>query len=254
MSHELCDSGSKDGWRFILQGSHKACIHFIMQKHNGYGNNFQDLTGQRFGRLVVVRRIPNLGRFSRWECHCECGSVKDAASHKLKDGSVRSCGCLRRETITKHGMSPSGARTPEYRTWKAMKARCNNPNYPFFSDYGGRGIKICERWHKFECFYADMGTRPSKAYSIERIFNDGNYEPSNCRWATSKEQNRNRRDTILVEWEGKKRALAELAELYGISHSTASKRLKAGWCLVDVLTRPLLKRSLRSHQIKDANT
>lgn len=152
---------------------------------------FLDMTGTRFNRLVVLRPVPERSGNGqvRWLCKCDCGREKSVSGDSLRRAFVQSCGCLQLETATSHGMHG----TTEYRCWSAMLSRCNNARHRGFKDYGGRGIKVCERWRKFENFLADMGNRPSPTMSIDRINNDGDYEPGNCRWATSKQQIHNRR-------------------------------------------------------------
>lgn len=155
-----------------------------------------DLAGQRFGRLVAVERTDQRGFGGAiiWRCACDCGNEKFAASGRLKDGNVRSCGCLHRDNAHRtHGM----AHTVEYKTWSAMKSRCGDPNNARYADYGGRGIKVCDRWlESFENFFADVGLRPGKGYSLDRVDTNGNYEASNVRWATTAEQHANRRGMI----------------------------------------------------------
>jgi hypothetical protein len=156
-----------------------------------------DITGQRFGQLVAVEIAGrNKARLILWLCRCDCGATKSVSGKLLRDGRTTSCGHLAIEQIVKrslrHGASRRGKVTPEYRAWSRMKERCMNPRCKRFRDYGGRGISICERWLSFDNFLLDMGVR-SHGCSLDRINNDGIYEPSNCRWATRSEQMLNRR-------------------------------------------------------------
>lgn len=171
-----------------------------------------DLTGERFGRLTVLGVHSIAPRsVTIWLCKCECGAEVTVRATNLRAGNTNSCGCLRKELIAKtgkekartHGLSSSR----EYWIYHAMKSRCLNPKSSDYPRYGGRGIKVCDRWqHSFENFYADMGPRPSDKHSIERRENNGNYEPSNCYWATASEQNKNKRYP-----KGYKRSIGQLA-------------------------------------------
>jgi len=164
---------------------------------------FKDLTGQRFGRLVVLNRAYNDKHTNiYWLCLCDCSIHKIVRGTNLKSGLTRSCECLHRESASKigrlkrtHGHTTNHlGYTPEYNAWLAMKQRCCNPNYEYYKNYGGRGIIICPEWlDDFLAFLQEMGPRPAKGYSVDRIDNNGNYEPGNVKWSTAKEQANNRR-------------------------------------------------------------
>lgn len=187
-----------------------------------------DLTGQKFGRLVVIERCENLGGKTAWLCVCDCGSRHKAAGSHLKSGYIKSCGCLAREhgsTVNlKHGKKGS----PTYKTWLTMRQRCNNPNDSHYPRYGGRGIGVCSRWESFQSFYDDMGERP-KGRSIDRIDADGDYTPSNCRWSDPKEQANNRRNTKYLTLNGETKALGVWAEETGQPIGRLKQRVRAGW-------------------------
>lgn len=180
-----------------------------------------ELSGQRFGRLVVEAWVPGAGRDGAWLCRCDCGGAHLASSNHLNSGRVLSCGCLR----PRHG----GKGTRAYGVWLSMKRRCTEPTDISWPYYGARGITVCERWKSFPEFLADMGTPPA-GLTIERIDNNGNYEPGNCRWATRKEQARNTRRSIMVTFEGRTQSLPAWAEELGISYWKLHTRYKKlGW-------------------------
>jgi hypothetical protein len=162
----------------------------------------RDITGQRFGRLTAIRCLgPKPGLKSRcayWEVQCDCGNVRIHRIGVLTKGVVHSCGCFRKEItgakFTTHGHAKGRQLTPEYRAWLSMRVRCYRPTYEHYADYGGRGITVCDQWvDSFVTFYAHIGPKPSPEMSLDRIDNDGNYEPGNVRWATKAQQRRNQR-------------------------------------------------------------
>lgn len=197
--------------------------------------SFRDLTGQRFGRLTVTGRAPNRARHIYWLCRCDCGNEVTVRADGLTRGATTSCGCYHRDVVTKHGLWRSDA----YGVWTGMVQRCVNPNHHAYHRYGGRGIKVCERWHDFEAFYCDMYPKPSRGHSLERIDNDGDYTPDNCRWATRKEQSRNRADNRLLTYKGETRCLTEWAEIIGMKKSALSERMRRGWNVQEAIEIPI---------------
>lgn len=184
-----------------------------------------NLVGQRFGKLLVVGKLnERRNGVVYWKYACDCGNYGETQGGALRTGKSLSCGCASKDWCRTHGMEA----TPVYNAYHAMLQRCTNPKVKFFPRYGGRGIEICDRWKSFENFYADMGDRPA-GMTLGRIDNNGNYEPSNCRWETVKQQLRNRELTVFVEYDGNRIALSELAEIKGIKPKLLRARLKSGW-------------------------
>jgi hypothetical protein len=162
---------------------------------------YKDLTGTKFGRWNIVERAENgVHGHVMWKCVCDCGKESNVYAHLLREGGHRmskSCGCYHKDVLRKmfttHGYSQHGNIKPEYNSWHSMIERCKNPKFKQYKDYGGRGITVCESWVEFKNFIADMGDKPSDDHSIDRIDNDGNYEPSNCCWSDRKAQSANQR-------------------------------------------------------------
>lgn len=180
-----------------------------------YLRKFVDLTGMKFNRWTALYRVANRGTELAWKCRCDCGKEKDVRQTGLRTGTSKSCGCWNRERLCMprtHGWSG----TSEYTTWNQMKERCLNPKVKAYSRYGGRGISVCDRWREFSNFLEDMGPHP-EGLTLERIDNDGNYEPRNCRWATRKEQNRNRKSSRKIAGFGRVKLLCEWADELNLS-------------------------------------
>lgn len=192
-----------------------------------------DISGQKFGRLLVLFKTEKKRAGSRWwMCRCDCGKEIPVEGKKLKSGHTKSCGCYHNEVIRKasitHGMS--AGRPPEYAAWVNMKQRCVTNRESDAGRYKERGIRVCDRWiDSFENFISDMGSRPGPGYSIERLNNNGIYEPGNCIWATAKTQARNRSTSRMIEYNNETRTLAEWCEILGVRYGKAINRLRRGY-------------------------
>src|SRR6185436_3246064 len=185
-----------------------------------------ELNGVRFSRLVVLEPAAKTAKgLLAWKCLCDCGTEINVLTARLRNGMTRSCGCLAREgNHLTHGDARRGKVSREWRTWAGIKNRCFNPKNPAYPNYGGRGIIVCKRWKdSFEEFLKDMGRCPPKL-TIERIDNDGNYEPGNCKWATRFEQGKNKRNNHKITYQGQTKILRHWAALKGISEDTLFTR------------------------------
>ena len=196
-----------------------------------------DLTGLKIGRLTVVRAIAMINGKLFWHCMCDCGNPKDITGERLKNGQTKSCGCLKRDAMGDNFRTHGKSKSSEYRIWAKIKERCYNTKNDNYHYYGGRGIRVCDRWlNSFENFIADMGQRPSMEHSIDRFPDkDGNYEPTNCRWATQKQQTRNQRNNSLLEYNGIILTKAEWAERLNLSQSSFHYKLSRGKSLLDII-------------------
>lgn len=201
--------------------------------------------GDRFGRLVVLERIKKEKKHWHIRCLCDCGTEKLILQDSVIRGVTQSCGCMRREFIGKlnfkHGdCKDNEHRAPEYGSWAAMIQRCTNPKNKWYHRYGGRGIRVCDEWlTSYESFLAHIGRKPSQKHSIERIRNDGDYEPGNVKWATQREQQNNRSSNRFLDYNGKRQSVADWSRETGIGIRTILSRLRYGWSEEKTLTCPI---------------
>lgn len=201
-----------------------------------------DLTGQRFGRLTVIERTSNKGAQPYWLCLCDCGNQHSVAGGKLRSHIIRSCGCLQKELASKQMTTHGMHKSKTYCSWQSMLSRCTNKNSSDFPRYGGRGIAVCRRWlHSFQNFFDDMGERP-KNMTIDRINNDGDYTPSNCRWADNFTQMKNSRSSHLITYNGKTKTQSEWSLLLGGAVSLIANRLAANWSEEKAVFTPVRKK------------
>ena len=198
-----------------------------------------NLTGKRFGKLLVLERAENqisqAGHpTTMWKCQCDCGNIAVVNAQLLKRGSTQSCGC---KVNVQNGLS----RTRQYSIWNQMTSRCKSKKNQAYADYGGRGIKVCDEWSGENGFINFYNWAMNNGYrddlTIDRINVNGNYEPSNCRWRTQKEQQNNRRNNRFLEFSGQSHTIAEWSDITGINPGTIRTRLKLGWPIEDVLTK-----------------
>lgn len=205
----------------------------------------KDLTKYKFGRLTPVRRVENVGKVTVWLCICDCGNYKKIRYPDLMSGRTVSCGCKHKENLLKrnlkHGMATTNNRSRLYRIWAGMKSRCTNKNATHYDRYGGRGITVCKEWlNDFETFRDwALANGYKENLSIDRIDNNGNYEPGNCKWVTDKGQGRNRSTNALYTINRTEKSLAEWCENYNISYKTVRSRLDEGWDIEKALTEPI---------------
>lgn len=198
--------------------------------------SFRDKTGMRFGRLLVLGTREPYEKPYHWRCICDCGVHLDVSAANLGH-STNSCGCMAGEAQATHNMS----RTKTYTSWQSMLRRCNNTKDDHFPDYGGRGISVCARWSaSFEAFLSDMGVRPDKC-TLDRKDVNGNYEPENCRWATSQQQSRNRRSNVMLTAFGKTQCINDWRKVTGLSFTSMIDRIEKGWSAEDVIATPKRK-------------
>ena len=199
----------------------------------------KDITGLRVGYLTAIRYMGSNGKKSLWEVRCDCGVLKLMDPSDLKKqkarGIVASCGCMRRASIAKRRTTHGMSKHPAFAVWRSMLARCERPSHQAWKNYGGRGISVCERWHQFEDFWADMGPSYRAGLSLERVDNSQGYSPENCEWVTPKAQAANTRKTVILQTPDGPMPLGVAADHYGVKRSTLAYRLDHGWPLLKAL-------------------
>lgn len=241
--HCLCDCGNVcDVLGINLKsGKQKSCGCY--RKDCGK-EHFNNIAGKKFSRLTVIKRSwSNERKKWLWSCRCECGTIISVTTSDLVTGNTKSCGCLRRDTIARYSTSHGQSQTHLYGIWKKMRDRCKNKNIKSYKNYGLRGIRVCDEWQKFEPFYTWAITHGyTQGLTIDRIDNNGNYSPDNCRWATMKEQSQNRRTSVLFNG----RCLKSWAEENGIPYKTLHYRIKHGWSFERAISEPV---NIRKAQI-----
>ena len=206
-----------------------------------------DLTGQKFGRLTVIKRVKNDKHGgSMWLCKCDCGTIKTIRGNSLRQGLTVSCGCYQKEATVKSQTTHGSSKTRLFHIWQNMKRRCYNPNYKFYNYYGGRGITICDEWlNNFSAFKQwSLQNGYTNKLTIDRINSNGNYEPSNCRWVSRKTQQNNTRRTRLHTINGVTHSITEWSRIYNMNPETIRHRVvNEHWDILTALTTPPLKRN-----------
>lgn len=204
----------------------------------------KNMINKIFGRWTVISLSHKVKYTKYWLCRCECGETRTVSESHLKSGGSKSCGCLKRELSYKLLKTHGKSKTTEYIIWKSMRQRCLNSNNPRNKFYKQKGIKLCDRWlASFENFYEDMGERPSSKHSVGRINNDGNYEPSNCRWETAEEQQNNTSRNHYIDYNGQIITMKQISNIYKISYYVLRSRLRYGWGIKEAIETPVGKRS-----------
>lgn len=202
-----------------------------------------DITGEKYGRMLVLSAARTLDGNARWNCRCDCGAVKAVYGQDLRRGKVVSCGCHKAEMASKratHHMSTH----PAYNSWRSAINRCQRPHTEGYDLYGGRGVKVCDRWQDFENFWLDMSKGWRPGMSLDRYPNQaGDYEPGNVRWASSKQQARNRSDNHMIDTPAGRMLVIEAAERFGVKAVTIHARIRYGWTDPHELIKPPMKKT-----------
>lgn len=245
-------------WKVKCKNCGKTAVYPIKSLRRGMtrrckfcGTKAENLTGQKFDRLRVIERVertPDVNpsdRSARWLCKCDCGNTIIVSAHSLKSGNTRSCGCLGKEVRFVNNYKHGDWKSPLYNAWKHMKDRCNNPNNPYYKNYGGRGIKVCSEWDGpdgYIKFKEDMGSKYVPGLTLDRIDNNKGYYKENCRWTTGLVQQNNKSTSHIVKYYDREYTLAQLCEKYAPDKTSreVSNRLNNGWTLDEALYIPNL--------------
>ena len=218
---------------------------------------YKDISGMRFGRLVAIKYVgKDMQNLSMWLCICDCGNTATTRASSLKSGSTKSCGCLQKEiaglrTLT-HGLSGSHAYCPRlYRIWKNMKQRCSNPKSCKYEIYGGNGVSVCDEWMEYEPFHKwAINHGYKKDLTLDRINGDGDYNPTNCRWATYSEQSLNTKQNRYLKYKDRSLTIKEWSDFVGIKYNTLRSRIFTyGWSIKKALETPVRIRRGNGHKI-----
>ncbi len=227
----------------LIHGYSKSCGCLADESRH---KKAEDLTGQKFNRLTVIERDPSSNtKHIKWICRCDCGNTCSVAGDNLKNGHSKSCGCLNSELVTarnKANATHGDTRTPLYRIWHSMWARCTDPRCASFLRYGARGISVCEEWKDYLVFRAwalSVGYDYDPKWTIDRIDPDGDYCPENCRFLTRQQQSATNRHAVRVEYNGETKCLREWAREYNIPYLTFYNRYRNGWSMEQALTTPV---------------
>ncbi len=220
-------------------------------------NQRMDSTGQKYGRLTFLEPTgeTNIHRNALWKLRCDCGKIVILPGTDVRRGNTKSCGCLFKEIDRKiplkHGLTMGKARLRLYNIWSAMKERCSNRANENYHRYGGRGITVCQEWLEFLPFHNwAMSNGYQTTLTIERINNDGNYEPSNCKWATHKEQGKNTSRNHCITFREETKTVGEWADILGLRPNALLMRIRNGWPIEKALTLPLLNNRTRIPYLK----
>lgn len=218
----------------LLSGHTKSCG--CLTKLNNQHLKI-NITGQKFGRLTAIKEIGKIKGVIKWLCQCECGTLKELRVAVLRNGTVRSCGCLNKDKVIERNTTHNMTYHTLFNVWKGMIDRCTNPKCSSYKRYGKIGISVCDRWagdKGIHNFVKDMGERP-EGTSLDRIDNTQGYSPENCRWAFPKQQSNNRKDNIFIEYQGKSKTISQWANDNNILYSTFYTRLSRGWKIEEVI-------------------